>query len=136
MIISILRVVVSISLFGAADMSTAQDAQEDLPSTGLLLFKEAPARFFSEEDWRLVNQAVRRTLEKVPDGKTSSWENSATGSYGVIKPTRTYHDMGMTCRTLEILNHAAGRTGQENLFDFCKRGAGTWELTSWVLNIR
>jgi hypothetical protein len=33
-----------------------------------------------------------------------------------------------TCRTLEILNRAAGRTGQENAFDLCRRSDGNWKL--------
>jgi hypothetical protein len=97
-------------------------------SAGLLFLKEAPIRFFNEADRRLFKEAVLRTLEKVPDGKTSSWENPATESAGVMKPIRTYHNNGMTCRTLEILNRAGGRTGQENAFDFCRRGEGKWKL--------
>ena len=97
-------------------------------SAGLLFLKEAPIRFFTEEDRRLFKQAVLRTLEKVPDGKMSSWENPATESAGVMKPTRTYHDNGMMCRTLEILNRAAGRTGQESVVDFCKQAKGKWKL--------
>jgi hypothetical protein len=97
-------------------------------SAGLLFLKEAPIRFFSEEDRRLFKEAIQRTLEKVPDGKTSSWEKPATESAGVMKPIRTYQNNGMTCRTLEILNRAAGRTGQENAFDFCRRGEGKWKL--------
>src|SRR3712207_8760066 len=97
-------------------------------SAGLLFLKEAPIRFFSEEDRRLFKEAVLRTLEKVPNGKTSSWVNPATKSAGVMKPIRTYQDNGMRCRTLEILNRAGGRTGQENAFDFCRRGEGQWKL--------
>jgi surface antigen len=96
-------------------------------SAGLLFLKEAPIRFFSEEDQRLFKQAVLRTLEKVPDGKTSSWKNPATESAGAMKPIRTYQDNGRTCRTLRILNRAGGRTGQENAFDFCRRGEGNWK---------
>jgi surface antigen len=93
---------------------------------GLLFLKDAPARFFSEEDWRLLKKGVRRTLEEVPDGETSSWQNPATGSAGAMKPLKTYQDNGTKCRTLEIYNRAAGRTGQ-SVLDFCKQADGTWK---------
>ena len=95
-------------------------------SAGLLFLKEAPVRFFSEKDRRLFKEAVQRTLEKVPDGEISSWKNPATESAGVMKPIRTYQDNGTTCRTLEILNRATGRTGVESVIDFCKQADGKW----------
>jgi len=97
-------------------------------SAGWLFLKEAPIRFFSEQDRRLFKEAVQRTLEKVPDREISSWKNPATESAGAMKPIRTYQDNGKTCRTLEILNRAAGRTGQEIIVDFCKRADGNWKL--------
>jgi surface antigen len=91
--------------------------------------REAPVSFFNEEDVRLFKEAVHRTLEKVPDGEISSWQNPATESAGVMKPIKTYQDNGTTCRTLEILNRAAGRT-RETEFDFCKQPDGKWKLES------
>jgi hypothetical protein len=98
-------------------------------SVGLRFLKEAPVSFFNEEDRRLLKEAVHRTLEKVPDGEISSWQNPATESAGVMKPIRTYQDNGTRCRTLEILNRAAGRT-RETEFDFCKQPDGKWKLGS------
>ena len=98
-------------------------------NAGVSFLKEAPVRFFNEEDRRLFKEAVQRTLEKVPDGEISSWKNPATESAGVMKPIRTYQDNGTTCRTVEILNRAAGRTG-ESVIDFCKQADGKWKLGS------
>jgi surface antigen len=116
-------------LYAAALTISILAAPEPSYSAGLLFLKEAPIRFFSEEDRRLFKEAVQRTLEKVPDGEISSWQNPATESAGVMKPTRTYQDNGTTCRTMEILNRAAGRTG-ESVIDFCKQADGKWKLGS------
>jgi hypothetical protein len=96
-------------------------------SAGLLFLRDAPVRFFSEEDWRLFKNAIQDTLGNVPDGETSSWQNRVTGSEGAMKPLKTYHHNGTTCRSLEMLNRAAGRTGQ-SVFEFCKQADGAWKV--------
>jgi hypothetical protein len=96
-------------------------------SAGLLFLHDAPARFFNDKDWRILKTAIHHTLESVPDGETRVWQNKATGSKGVLKPVKTYQHQGTQCRTLKILNSAAGRTG-ESVFDFCKQAHGLWKL--------
>jgi hypothetical protein len=96
-------------------------------SAGLLFLHDVPARFFNDQDWRILKKAVNHTLEAVPDGKTRVWQNKATGSKGVLKPVKTYPHQGTKCRTLKILNEAAGRTG-ESVFDFCQQANGLWKL--------
>jgi hypothetical protein len=96
-------------------------------SAGLLFLHDAPARFFNDKDWRILKKAVNHTLEEVPDGETSVWQNKATGSKGVLKPVKTYQHQGTKCRTLKILNEAAGRTG-ESVFDFCQQAHDRWKL--------
>ena len=98
-------------------------------SAGLGFLHNAPARFFNDQDWRILKKAVNHTLEAVPDGKTRVWQNKATGSKGVLKPVKTYQHKGTKCRTLKILNEAAGRTA-ESVFDFCKQANDLWKLAS------
>jgi surface antigen len=90
--------------------------------------KDAPARYFTDEDWNLAKAAVESALTNAEDGETVEWKNPDSGHHGNITPVATRTTDGRTCRDLLIRNYANSREGG-GTYEYCQQPAGTWGLT-------
>jgi surface antigen len=86
-----------------------------------------PAGQFTDEDWEQLRQAGRGALDSAADGETRSWNNTATGASGTVRPLDTYQRDGSTCRRAEVFN-SAGDASATTRFDFCKQPDGSWKI--------
>ena len=110
--IRILLVGVSIAL--GAGSATAQ-------SFGFM--QDAPVARMNREDTAMLVRNYQEALDSLPDGHTNTWTNPKTGSSGTATPLKTMKDKGMTCRLLEMTNHAGGMSAR-NEWTFCKTKYG------------
>ena len=87
----------------------------------------SPARFFNDKDWELASQTADKVLGEMPDGEVVSWNNPDNGHHGEMS-ARSIDDLdGHPCRMLQIVNHAAGRSGSSS-FRFCRQDDGSWKV--------
>ena len=94
---------------------------------------QAPLRFFSDQDLRLMGDAMDQALNDAEDGESISWSNEQTGNSGTIKPLRGFSHQGLDCRRVEIINRAkkATRGDATSRVDYCKADE-TWRVLSVV----
>jgi surface antigen len=98
-----------------------------IASTELRWLNNAPARHFTEQDWRILIEHVERVLNETPDGETVEWTNEESGAHGLLTPGSTGEHDGMTCRNLEMENHARNVSATSN-HEYCQRPDGSWGL--------
>lgn len=89
--------------------------------------KDAPAEFFTKEDWNLFTAAYKKLLNEGKDGETAAWSNPATKASGQLTLVNTFEDQGLTCRTLKVSNQAKSRKATNN-FKLCKQPDGEWKI--------
>jgi len=81
------------------------------------------------QDLEAFRQALRQSLEKEPDGHTSTWSNPSTGALGTVTPVRSYQGkQGLPCRSVELYTKAQDRESRAT-WQFCKSGA-RWGIAS------
>lgn len=80
-----------------------------------------------ELDRLKAKQATQNSLEYLPDGQTSSWQNPNTSHEGTVTPTQTYYQKGRPCRhfkqQITIDNQTQYASGVA-----CRRHDGTWQI--------
>lgn len=90
---------------------------------------QSPARYFTDEDWKLSQEAADKALDTTKDGETLSWKNPASGANGTYTPISTTTEQGMTCREVKIFNHA-GTVDATSFMKSCQKPDGKWALVS------
>lgn len=90
---------------------------------------QSPARYFTDEDWKLSGEAADKALDTAKDGETVSWKNPTSGANGTYTPTSTTTEQGMTCREVKIVNHA-GNVDASSFMKSCQKPDGKWALVS------
>ncbi len=95
--------------------------------SNLLFLQDAPVAYFTEEDDRMFQAALKGALDTAKDGEAKSWSNPASGASGTLTVLKTHNQHAMTCRTLKIFSTAKSRTG-ESVWDFCKQPDGAWKI--------
>ena len=88
---------------------------------------DSPMSRMNREDTALLMRNYQQALDSLPDGHTNTWTNPKTGSTGTATPLKTTQEKGMTCRLLEITNHAGGLSGRSE-WNFCKTKEG-WKTS-------
>jgi surface antigen len=89
---------------------------------------DIPYANFTDKDRAIFHEALDRALDNGADGATLDWSNPETKARGEIKPVKTFDRAGTPCRTVNISNHAKGRSAS-GPFTLCKDAAGKWKLT-------
>lgn len=114
----------ALSLLGASLVVLATGAAAQ--TFGFL--RDSAMSFMNREDTALLVRNYTQALDSLPDGHTSTWTNPKTGHSGTATPLNTTKQKGMTCRLLELTNHAGGKSGRGE-FTFCKTKDG-WRILS------
>jgi surface antigen len=96
-------------------------------NSGLLWLHDSPVRYFNDADWEMARETVRAALNEAADGETREWSNEKTGHHGSATPKSTSDETGVTCRDLQIRNHA-NRMDGGGVFPFCRQPDGKWQL--------
>ncbi|MCB1792117.1 MAG: hypothetical protein KDJ24_17565 [Gammaproteobacteria bacterium] len=95
-------------------------------AVGYSWLNDAPVRYFSDQDWDMMNANMQRALDEAADGETLLWQNDASGNHGSAMPTTGFDRDGQRCRTLVIMNQARRLTGG-GTYDFCLGADGSWQ---------
>jgi surface antigen len=93
---------------------------------------QSPARYFTDEDWKLSQETADKALDTAKDGEAVSWKNPASGNYGSYTPLSTTTEQGMRCREVKIVNHAKNLDASSYM-KFCQKPDGKWALVSDAL---
>jgi hypothetical protein len=95
-------------------------------SANFAFLYDTPAQYFNAQDWKMLETAAENALARLPNGKSITWQNPATGNGGLLKPLNSMKKHGTTCRDLQITNHAQHRTDRY-VFMFCQFKTG-WKI--------
>ena len=69
-----------------------------------------------------------RALETVPSGQSANWRNRETGDSFVLTPTRTFEQLGATCREFTVRVEVGGRA--DSAFgSACRSDDGSWRMS-------
>ncbi|WPG40890.1 RT0821/Lpp0805 family surface protein [Variovorax sp. EBFNA2] len=69
-----------------------------------------------------------RALESVPSGQSANWRNRETGDSFVLTPTRTFEQLGATCREFTVRVEVGGRA--DTAFgSACRKDDGSWHMS-------
>ena len=101
-----------------------------LPATHAVdttVLRDAPIEIMTPQDLDLLQESAYRALDETQDGGELRWANPLTDAHGTIKPTATWREHGLICRTLQFDHQVKARSGHPK-FEFCKQPAGRWEI--------
>ena len=91
------------------------------------LLRDTPAQFFTEQDYALVDDALRKALDELGTDGVAQWENPQTNAAGSVTVVQERERAGSPCKRLRIENRARNRVGN-TVFDFCRQADGRWVL--------
>lgn len=81
-------------------------------------------------DQQYMQQSTQRSLEKVPDGQSSSWVNPNSGHSGTVVPVKTYQTgPDQFCREFQQTVTVGGQT-QQAYGTACRQPDGSWKIVS------
>lgn len=89
--------------------------------------EDTPAQYFTDEDWRLVEQTVTQALEQSKKGDRLTWENPETGHSGSVTNMGPADHEGRGCTRLGIYNETEKLSGS-SVARFCRQEDGTWKM--------
>ena len=70
---------------------------------------------------------AQKSLEQVPVGQTTTWNNPDTGNHGSFTPTKTYKSESGYCREFTQKITVAGKT-QDGYGTACRQPDGSWKI--------
>lgn len=85
-----------------------------------------PAEYFTDADWQLFENTLKRTLDSVPDGQTVAWANPASKASGEFTVLKSVRRQGQDCREVKLVSQAGGQRRVTGIA-FCKEDDGTWK---------
>ena len=91
--------------------------------------KDAPAKSFTDKDWKLFSDSLNAALNNLEDGGIQQWSNENSGNSGVIEVSNTEQYASGTCRSTLISNRAKNQQGVSRL-RFCQQPDGSWKVDS------
>ncbi|MCP3867293.1 MAG: hypothetical protein GY703_04185 [Gammaproteobacteria bacterium] len=100
-----------------------------LPVSGanFVWLNDAPIRYFTDEDWTMMEQKADEVLNEGEDGREYAWKNPQSGNSGsfVAEPATGKGLQNQRCRQLTIVNRAKS-TSSSATYDFCRQEDGKW----------
>ena len=85
------------------------------------------AQFFTDADWKLLDETLTAALDGAADGESRDWRNDRSRASGRITPLASHTRDDVTCRRVRIESSAAGvRNSYRYLF--CRRADGPWGI--------
>jgi surface antigen len=94
----------------------------------MFMSKQAPARKFSDEDWKYFDNAIIHTLKYVNDGGSHNWNNPASSASGKLEVLESTTKDNVPCRRVRLTNFYDQLKGVTE-FVFCKQADGEWKVT-------
>ena len=100
-----------------------------LPAVDISFLDQAPLRYLTDADTRLLDAAIVEVLEGAKDGEGHDWEGAESGNSGSVTAVRSFQKDGHSCRRIEIVTRArqASLGGGKSSADLCRIG-GEWKI--------
>jgi surface antigen len=89
--------------------------------------KGQAAQFFTDTDWKLLDETLNAALDEAPDGEAREWRNDKSRASGRITPLASHTRDDVTCRRVRIESSAAGVESSYRYL-FCRRADGPWGI--------
>ena len=90
--------------------------------------KDTPLEVFTEEDQQLMFDNAEAALSDAKTPAKREWKNPKTGSSGSAESLTAFTGpKNESCKRVQIVNHAQGRTSKGN-YTVCNMGADGWKL--------
>lgn len=115
---NIQRLLMGLALLAAS--VTASNAQN------LNFLRNSPIGWMDKQDQAILRQTIDAML-LAPDGTTTDWLNTATGSHGRVQVIDEGKDFGTTCRHIRMRNEARGRI-DGGVYRLCLATDGKWKF--------
>ena len=93
----------------------------------MFMSKQAPARKFSDDDWKHFDNAIIHTLQHVKTGASYSWDNPASPASGMLEVLDSTMANKLPCRRVRMTNLYEKLKGTME-FVFCKQADGEWKV--------
>ena len=94
------------------------------PQTGLT-FANSPFANFTDDDYKLFFDSVKKAASGEPGGAPVDWANTASGAHGTVRYTRALQRPEGDCREMQGENTARGKTEPFRV-TVCKDPKGEW----------
>lgn len=118
----------SASVVAAPQFSKVQGTPSSVAASTLLgsALGKAVAKSLGAGDLAYYKEASQDALENTQTGKTSTWKNPNSGTYGTFTLIRVYETGGKSCREYTQTINIGGRT-EEGYGKACRQEGGTWK---------
>jgi surface antigen len=87
---------------------------------------KSPLAGMDKQDQAILRQTIDAVL-LAPDGTTTDWLNTVTGSRGRVQVIDELQDFGTTCRHIRMRNEARGRV-DGGVYRLCLAKDGKWKF--------
>ena len=100
-----------------------------LPAFELGFLDQAPMRFLTDTDTRLLDATVTDVLDNAKDGESRSWAGEDSTNSGTVTALEGFAKDGHQCRRIEIVTLAeqASKGRGSSRLDLCKID-GEWKI--------
>ena len=88
-----------------------------------------PARYFSNEDWDLLQQTAFKLYDNNRNKASAKWSNPETGNFGEVTVIESLTIDGKDCRKSRISNTAHTGLRGSSVYVLCKVENGEWKIT-------
>ncbi len=86
---------------------------------------DTPYQYFTDEDWRIAEDALQDTLDHAKDGEPRAWSNPKTKTSGEYTVLKTVARKGQQCREVKMIA-AAKDIRRVSGIAFCPADGGGW----------
>jgi surface antigen len=95
----------------------------------LSFLDQAPLRFLTEADTRLLEATIGDVLAHAADGEGRSWTGAESGNSGTVTAVKSFVKNGLRCRRIEVVTSARKATmgGGRSQADLCDID-GEWKI--------
>jgi surface antigen len=96
-------------------------------ATNMGFIKDSPGSKFNDQDMAMFWDTIKKALNESPDGTTTEWKNTKTGSSGTVTPLDTIQQKSGKCRNLHFNNSYKSLRGEDTVI-LCQQANGDWKV--------
>lgn len=120
----------TLKLFASASLLVLlTSAVGSLYAIDLGFLDQAPLRFLTDSDTRLLDETITDVLVNANDGESRSWKGENSANSGTVTAVRSFQKDARPCRRLEVVTLApkAAYGRGTSLVDICEID-GEWKI--------
>ncbi|MEY4684240.1 MAG: hypothetical protein RLZ25_699 [Pseudomonadota bacterium] len=86
---------------------------------------DTPYQYFTDEDWKIAEDALQNTLNSAKDDEPRAWSNPKSKTSGEYTVLKTVERNGQQCREVKMIAAAKGLRRVSGIA-FCPAEGGGW----------